>query len=131
MLAGEQLATFEKYESLLYLALAQVDAIEARDQKQLEDIMARKWNLIRSISGTKELLKLEPSLGEVIKKIQDADKIAEIKLAARMGDVQNKLCQFKKKSAAKQAYSHVGRKHHPVLGLDIDDTTPRFFDIHS
>jgi hypothetical protein len=97
-----------KYDALLSLALAQVDAIEARDQSRLNRIIEQKWNVIRSLSGTKEQ-----------------------KLATRMGEVQTNLVQMNRKSTARQVYSQTARKKHPMLGLAIDDTTPRYFDIHS
>jgi hypothetical protein len=120
-----------KYDALLSLALAQVDAIEARDQSRLNRIIEQKWNVIRSLSGTKDLLDACPTLSSTIKRIQDADRLAEQKLATRMGEVQTNLVQMNRKSTARQVYSQTARKKHPMLGLAIDDTTPRYFDIHS
>jgi hypothetical protein len=120
-----------KYESLLHLALAQVDAIDAGDQKTLDRIIDRKWSIIQGLSGTKDLLKTEPSLAQILEQIQVADKLAEQKLTARMGAVRNRLCLLNKQNAAKQMYAQASRKKHPILGLAVDDSTPRFFDIQS
>jgi len=120
-----------KYDALLDLALAQIDAIEAHDQKLVNQIMERKWALIRSLSGTKELLAEEPKLAGIIKQIQEADQLAEIKLKSRMSDVRERISKINKRTVARQAYGQAGRKKHPLLGLVIDDNTPRFFDIQT
>jgi flagellar biosynthesis/type III secretory pathway chaperone len=120
-----------KYNYLLELALEQLRAIECGDQKRLQLIIEQKWSLIRSLSGTKELMTKEPTLPGIIERIQKADKLAETRLAARMGTVREQLCQINKRRSAKRVYCQAGRQKHPVLGLALDDTTPRFFDIKS
>ena len=121
----------ERYKDLLCLALAQIQAIDIYDQAKLNRIVEQKWAIIRSLSGTSDLIKDEPGLAETIKKIQEADRIAEQKLTAGMGRIRTRLCQMNKQHAAKQAYGQASRKRHPIMGLAIDDNTPRFFDIQS
>jgi hypothetical protein len=123
--------TLLRYTNLLDLALAQLQAIDSHDQKKLNQIIEQKWSIIRSLSGTKELLKSEPSLSSMIKQIQQADQLAQDKLAERMTDVRKRLCQVKKQGAAGLAYAHTGRKKHPILGFQLDDNTPRYFDQQS
>jgi hypothetical protein len=120
-----------KYEALLNLALAQIKAIDSRDQKTLDLIIDRKWTIIRGLAGTKELLKTEPKLADIINKIQEADQIAEQKLASNMNSIGGRLRQIKKTSAARHVYGQTSKKKHPILGLTLDDDTPRFIDIKS
>jgi hypothetical protein len=131
MMTAPSLDKLWKYNYLLELSLEQLRVIETRDQKRLAEIMEQKWSVIRSLSGTRELMKSEPSLPGIIAKIQQADKLAEIKLTARIGTVRDQLCQINKRRSAKRVYGQTSRKKHPILGLDLDETTPRYLDIQS
>jgi hypothetical protein len=121
----------QKYRTLRDLALAQVDAVEEGDQNALDTIIEQKWQIIRSLSGTKELLKTEPLLAGILDEIRDADKLAEEKLATRMGSIRNKLTLIGKAGMAKKIYAQASAKKHPLFGFSIDKNTPRFFDLHS
>ena len=119
-----------KFDYLLQLAHAQIEALESDDLFAFDRILVAKRQLIESLTDAHSLVNADPALATMVARIQDADKAAQRLLYRKVGKIMREMSEINLQKKARGAYTQSVPQitSHPIGFLS---NTPRYMDVQS
>ena len=115
-----------KFTSLLALSQQQIKALEADDMLRFDEILAEKRILIESLTQNRSAVTADAALESLVAHIEDADKVAQRLLFAKVGIIMREMNRINRQEKARGAYRRDAPAAPRPIGFLPD--TPMFVD---